>query len=87
MIRGVSISHDKLYGKWENAIFRHVEKVFTDLHRKPENFGLVTSSRQFSSSFWASMTPSHCKQLPDSNKPKKNGSICPFMKMRNKKCS
>jgi hypothetical protein len=38
MIRVVSISRDGIYGKSENALFRHLGKEFTDLKINPEFF-------------------------------------------------
>jgi hypothetical protein len=36
MIRVVSISRNGIYGKWENALFRHLGKEFSDLKLNPE---------------------------------------------------
>jgi hypothetical protein len=30
--------HGEIYGKSENAIFHHLEKEFSDIHRNPERF-------------------------------------------------
>jgi hypothetical protein len=38
MIRVVSVSCDGIYGKSENALFRHLGKEFTDLKINPEMF-------------------------------------------------
>jgi hypothetical protein len=38
MIRVVSISCDGIYGKLENALFRHLGKEFTDLKINPVTF-------------------------------------------------